>query len=628
MNRLGDDTIGLQFAPDRWILYNVRTKMSLGLNGAAMLAAGSLSQEVTLIDHVTGPLIIWDVEEFYQTNGTLEDPSRICRDPQLWRGRRQVDLASLEKELVSRWLIINDPTAYESLLDRPHHPLDRNRLGNFHDQLGRHLLFDRRCDPQEWWISQKFTQDHSVRSDNCYGTVQWPHMISWFDRNIRPGMRCLDIGCGTGIFSFEMGFRGAKVLGIDPCERYLAVAKSRGCNNCDFQLAPLGTAEAFDMIPKSYFDLVFMSDALLFSFIPISRLDAANSRWILDGIRNALRPGGTFVCVEPHGDFYLAPWMGQPERPWTIVVEHRHRRFATAPVLAAMIKETLDAGFTLVELEELYRSKDLRSADSRADEFADEFPLWTMARYLRQREFMNSRYIYTTEQLVEALQKVGVNYRSILMVHVSLGRIGINKAGHDEATACGELLKALKMAVGGKGTILVPTYTYSLGHDEIFDAVNTPSRIGIFSEFVRTTSGFIRSREPMLAVSGCGPAAETLLGKLPPTCYGRGSVYDRLANVDAIIATIGLDLNWATFLHHSEELANVPYRRIKNFDGRILESDGSVVSETWSYFAAPFIECCRPDVTQLAKSLREEGVARSATVGIGEIVAINAQNLP
>ncbi len=238
---------------------------------------------------------------------------------------------------------------------------------------------------------------------------------------------------------------------------------------------------------------------------------------------------------------------------------------------------------------------------------------------------MNSRYIYTTEQLVEALQKVGVNYGSILMVHVSLGRIGINKAGHDEATAYGELLRALKIAVGDKGTILVPTYTYSLGHGEIFDAMNTPSRIGVFSEFVRTSPGFIRSREPMLAVSGRGPAAESLLGKLPTTCYGRGSVYDRLANVDATIVTIGLDLHWATFRHHSEELANVPYRRIKNFDGRILESDGSVVSESWSYFAAPFIECCRPNVTQLAKSLREEGVARSVTVGIGEIVAINAR---
>lgn len=237
---------------------------------------------------------------------------------------------------------------------------------------------------------------------------------------------------------------------------------------------------------------------------------------------------------------------------------------------------------------------------------------------------MDSRFFYSTEQLVEAFRAAGLFEGCIAFVHVSLGRLGINRAAPDEMTACKELLRALDSVLGDNGTLLVPTYTYSLGKGELFEPITTPSTIGPFSEFVRTSPGWLRSREPMLAVSGKGPAVKRLFADLPPTCYGYNSLYDRLVEADARIVTIGLDLHWATFRHHCEEVAQVPFRRSKRFSAQIREQDTSITEQAWDYFAAPFLDCCMPDGTRLAKIMRSEGHATVSSVGIGEITVIPA----
>ena len=238
---------------------------------------------------------------------------------------------------------------------------------------------------------------------------------------------------------------------------------------------------------------------------------------------------------------------------------------------------------------------------------------------------MNERLLYTTQQLVGALHDAGLQEGTTACVHVSLGRLGFNRAGQDALIASRELLTALTSVVGDQGTLLVPTYSYSIGRGEVFDPVTTPSTIGFFTEYVRTSPGWIRSREPMLAVSGRGPDAARLLGDLPRTSYGNGSLYARLIETSATVLTVGLDLHWATFRHHLEELSTVPFRRIKRFSGRLRNEDQSISEETWEYFAAPFLDCAAPDGTRLAKILRTEGFARVGRVGIGEVVGISAR---
>lgn len=55
--------------------------------------------------------------------------------------------------------------------------------------------------------------------------------------NIKKSMRILDVGCGTGNFSFKLAELGCQVTGIDVSEEMLAIAKAKASehiNNIDF----------------------------------------------------------------------------------------------------------------------------------------------------------------------------------------------------------------------------------------------------------------------------------------------------------------------------------------------------------------------------------------------------------
>ncbi len=376
------DCLVLPATPGRWIVLNVRTRTAVGLDDAALAA-----WQAGAPDDGGGGRVFTDAGWFSQSACSLHDPTRIRRDPAEWGDGTVLTGAALRAALLQRFLLVEDATAYERLFERPAHALDRGRLGNFHDQLGRHLLLERRVDPNAWWVGQKFTAEGEVRGDTAYGTVQAPALAAALARFVRPGDRVLDVGCGTGYYAVEMARCGALVLGIDPDAGHLERARERartaGVPETDamFCIMNLARGAGFADLSDGTFDVVFMSDALLFAFVPISPKGVRDPDAVFAEIARVLRPGGRFVSVEPHGDFYLAPWLGDPARPFTVLTEHRRRRFSSAPTLGETARVAFAHGFALVALDELYRDATRSTGDARADGFADEFPLWVVSVY-------------------------------------------------------------------------------------------------------------------------------------------------------------------------------------------------------------------------------------------------------
>ena len=107
--------------------------------------------------------------------------------------------------------------------------------------------------------------------------------------------RVLDIGCGCGTTTIELGKVGADVTGVDISRPMLALARERaaGLGNVRFQEADASTA-AFD----ADHDLVFSRFGVMFFSDPVSAF--AN-------IRTALAPDGrmTFMC-----------WQSPANNPW------------------------------------------------------------------------------------------------------------------------------------------------------------------------------------------------------------------------------------------------------------------------------------------------------------------------
>ena len=99
---------------------------------------------------------------------------------------------------------------------------------------------------------------------------------------IRPGMRCLDLGCGNGALTEQLHEAGLAVTGLDASENMLAIARSR-CPGLTFLLG-----DATDFVLEEPVDIVFSN--AVFHWI-----DAEKQKALLGCIYAALKPGGQLV---------------------------------------------------------------------------------------------------------------------------------------------------------------------------------------------------------------------------------------------------------------------------------------------------------------------------------------------
>jgi SAM-dependent methyltransferase len=165
-------------------------------------------------------------------------------------------------------------------------------------------------------------------------------------------------------------------LGIDPNQEYVRLASGRAAAGARFEQMAIGSPGGMKSIPSHSMDLVFMSDALLFYFVPPQKGEPPSLEELFSEIRRALKPDGRFVSLEPHSVFWLLPWLGQEDHPFTVVTEYRRRSYRVTPTLSDLIQAFARGGFCVHWMEELYADPSYRALDERGFHFSDRFPLW------------------------------------------------------------------------------------------------------------------------------------------------------------------------------------------------------------------------------------------------------------
>lgn len=234
--------------------------------------------------------------------------------------------------------------------------------------------------------------------------------------------------------------------------------------------------------------------------------------------------------------------------------------------------------------------------------------------------------------LAAALRAVGARPGDTILAQVDLGALyGPGDATPPERRHA-DVLAALQSAVAPGGTVLVPTYTYSFCRGEPFEPRTTPTPGGkwgpsaAFLEYVRTRPGAVRSEDPIHSIAGLGPAAASLLRGAAPTCFGAGSVFERLVRADVLVCLVGVPLDEVTQLHHSEEVAGVPFRYRKLFTGEVRAEDGRLRRRGWTYavhLQADAADRAR-EPERLERAARDAGVTVAARAGATEVQAVRA----
>jgi SAM-dependent methyltransferase len=122
---------------------------------------------------------------------------------------------------------------------------------------------------------------------------EWIPALDGVEAQLRAGARVADVGCGYGISTMIMAeaYPKSQFFGFDyhaaSIEDARAMAEARGLENVRFEIA---TAKDF---PGKDYDFVTIFDALHDMGDPVGA--AAH-------VRSALKPGGTFMMVEPFAE--------------------------------------------------------------------------------------------------------------------------------------------------------------------------------------------------------------------------------------------------------------------------------------------------------------------------------------
>jgi SAM-dependent methyltransferase len=363
----------------KWIFYNVFTRNSIVTATDVLEIISDVDSGIKIEDIIKinkdKKFKIWNIERFSNYDGLLADPTRIKRDVSEWSEPENCGIIKLLDICKQKYIIVDDYEKYLEIFQSKISLLDNEHIGNFHQQLGQKMLLERKINPDDWWISQKFNEDISDIKNNLYKSVQENFLKEFFQSRLSKNKTILDVGCGVGYYSKLMAKTNANVIGIDPNEQFIEIAK-RNNTNVEFKVSEIGNSDSLDWIKENSIDFVFMSDALLFYFVPPNPKQKYEIQNLLSSIKRILKKNGRLFSLEPHGLFFLRPWLGEIKNPFTIITEYDKKKFDITPNLGQMIKAFLDGGFIIKDFKEIYGNNKIEIGDKRAESFASRFPLW------------------------------------------------------------------------------------------------------------------------------------------------------------------------------------------------------------------------------------------------------------
>ena len=223
------------------------------------------------------------------------------------------------------------------------------------------------------------------------------------------------------------------------------------------------------------------------------------------------------------------------------------------------------------------------------------------------------------KDITRAIRACGIALGQTAFVHSFLGAFGPIDGGLDD------VLSGLRGAIGGKGTLILPTYNYAFCGGTPYDHTKTPSTVGQITEYFRRRKGVVRTLHPVYSHAVEGPKASEYAASPSTSGFGADSFFAKLKKDNAVFIFFGVSMQYATFVHHIEEMNAVPYRFQKTFQGRVTYNGTTTDYDAriFSRYRGAGVEL---DMRAFQSHLLSLGVLRTSTLGRGTVMALDAVN--
>ena len=230
-------------------------------------------------------------------------------------------------------------------------------------------------------------------------------------------------------------------------------------------------------------------------------------------------------------------------------------------------------------------------------------------------------YDYTCQDLENSLREIGVSEGDNVFIHSNIGFFGRMKDVKSADELCNCFLSVIKKTVTTNGTIVLPAFSYSFCHNEVYNPKTTKTTCGMLSEYAIKQSDTIRSIDPNFSIVAWGRLSKEYTENPTHESFGKGSFWSRILESGGKIICMNFDCG-STFVHYVERANDVSYRYNKAFNGIIEMPDGNKIRD----YAVHFVfegEKDYPTFERLDRKCREKNICKISNLGKGTILAMD-----
>jgi aminoglycoside 3-N-acetyltransferase len=230
--------------------------------------------------------------------------------------------------------------------------------------------------------------------------------------------------------------------------------------------------------------------------------------------------------------------------------------------------------------------------------------------------------IIDADKIISAFKECGVSSGDTVFLHCDaffLAQI----SGTSTLGKMDFFFNILDQLLSESGTLVLPTFTYSFTKGEEFNLEETPSTVGLLTEYFRNREGVKRSKDPNFSIACSGRYMEQFINAPYYDTFGPDSIFGLLHRQNAHIICLGCSLDRITFTHYVEEQLKVDYRYFKEFSGNVIEQSRTNLEKV-NYFVRDTSFGTVINLTLLKKTLEEKKILKKSTMGRSSLLSVSA----
>lgn len=355
-NKLANHTIVVEYTKNFFLLYNV------------LLRNGVLLDKNFFYNQNLKKFYFKNISSFSLSKSLVDNPNGLLSKIDI----NKIELVSKAEivNMCNQLYIFSKNYAYLERVGSKNSIFDRQHIGNFHQQIGQHLLGNKKTNPEEWWIYQKFTKNLDTTKNNPYKWVQENFIKSFFNNDLLNNKTILDFGGGVGYYSNYFATHSKEVDVVEPSEIYVDIGKRKFGNkkNLNFFVRDFKKKDDLNFTDKKY-DFIFLIDVFLYFFVPYQQIEISPTE-LLKELSLKLKENGKIFIIDPHGIFHLQSHFNQ-KSPFVISTEYSNKKYRVTPTLEEISLAFEKSGLKISKIRELkYQGNDEDKT------FYKEFPFW------------------------------------------------------------------------------------------------------------------------------------------------------------------------------------------------------------------------------------------------------------